>query len=126
MTGDKWRDITDSSPFIQAPGKLTSRVQDYLKIVTDESGTCRRVGSGGCAESDAIFSVAEQRNPVVDNDPIVKIVEVKAGHVEIIGDTRVAPAKLIDILQENGIIGPTAPERMDKLGLLLVDLYGLQ
>ncbi|MES2316252.1 MAG: hydrolase [Pseudomonadota bacterium] len=123
VTGDKWSDITDASPFIQVPGKLDGQVQDYLKIVTNESGSCRRANKGGCAESDDIFSVAEQRNRVVDSDPLVKIIEVKAGHVEIVGDTRVAPAKLIGILQENGIIRPTAPGRTDKLGQLLTTLY---
>ena len=124
VTGSKWSEITYSSPFITAPGELGSHVQDYLKIVTDERGTCRRVSNGNCAESDAIFSVAEQRNPVVDRDPRVKIIEVKAGHVEIVGNAQVAPAKLIAILQQNDIIRPTAPARAEKLGQLLTSLYG--
>ncbi len=124
VTGSKWSEITYSSPFITAPGELGSHVQDYLKVVTDERGTCRRVNNGSCAESDAIFSVAEQRNPVVDRDPRVKIIEVKAGHVEIVGDTRVAPAKLIAILQQNDIIRPTDPARAQQFGQLLGALYG--
>ena len=123
VTGSKWSEITYSSPFITAPGELGAHVHDYLKIVTDERGTCRRVNNGACAESDAIFSVAEQRNPVVDRDPRVKIIVVKAGHVEIVGDTRVAPAKLIAILQQNDIIKPTEPARAKKFGQLLTALY---
>lgn len=124
VTGSKWSEITYSSPFITAPGELGSHVQDYIKVVTDERGTCRRINNGSCAESDAIFSVAEQRNPVVDRDPRVKIIEVKAGHVEIVGDTRVAPAKLIAILQQNNIIRPTEPARAEQFGQLLGALYG--
>lgn len=124
VTGSKWSEITYSSPFITAPGELGSHVQDYLKIVTDERGTCRRVTNGNCAESDAIFSVAEQRNPVVDRDPRIKIIEVKAGHVEIVGNNQVAPAKLIAILQQNDIIRPTEPARAEKFGQLLSALYG--
>lgn len=124
ITGAKWSEITYSSPFIVAPGRLGPQVRDYLKVVTDERGSCRRAGAQGCAESDAIFSLAEQRNPVVDGDPKIRIVEVKAGHVEIVGDKRVGPAKLIAILQDNGIIRPTAPQRAAQLDRLLTALYG--
>ena len=124
ITGAKWSEITYSSPFIVAPGRLGPQVRDFLKVVTDERGSCRRGGDQGCAESDAIFSLAEQRNPVVDGDPRVTIVEVKAGHVEIVGNNRVGSVKLIAILQENGIIGPTAPGREQQLGQLLTALYG--
>lgn len=124
VTGAKWSDITATSPFIVAPGGLARQVQDYLKVVTDERGSCRRMDNGSCAESDAIFSLAEQRNAIIDRDPLVKIVEVKAGHVEIVGDQRVSPAKLIAVLQENGIIRPTEPERLGKFGQLLTAVYG--
>jgi pimeloyl-ACP methyl ester carboxylesterase len=124
VTGAKWSEITYTSPFIVAPGRLGSQVQDYLKVVTDERGSCRQLKLGGCAESDAIFSLDEQRNLIVDGDPLVNIVEVKAGHVEIVGDQRVAPAKLIGILQEHGIVDPTEPGRMEKFGLLMTALYG--
>ncbi len=124
VTGDKWSEITYSSPFILAPGHLDKQVQQSLKIVTDERGTCRRMENGICAQSDSIFSLVEQRNPIVDHDPVVKIVEVKAGHVEIVGDRQVAPLKLVAILQDNGVIRPTEPERVEKLSLLMAKLYG--
>jgi hypothetical protein len=125
ITGDKWSEITPTSAFILDPGHLHARVKEHLKVVTDERGSCRRINNGNCAESDAIFSLAEQRNPVVDSDPLARIVEVKAGHVEIVGDKRVAPVKLITILQQNQVILPTAPDRMEKLGQLLSRLYGV-
>ncbi len=124
VTGDKWSEITYTSPFILAPGPLDPRVTGFLKIDTDEAGSCRRVSHGTCVESDAIFSLAEQRNPAVDRDPLVKVVEIKAGHVEIVGNNRIAPVKLIALLQEQGIIEPTRPERQEKFGLLLTRLYG--
>ncbi|HEX8612000.1 MAG TPA: alpha/beta hydrolase [Telluria sp.] len=124
VTGDKWSEITYSSPFIVDPPPLDPRVTDFLKIVTDEGGSCRRMSQGACVESDAIFSLAEQRNPAIDNDLRVKIVEVKAGHVEIVGNNRDGPVKLIAVLQEQGVIKPTAPERREKFGLLLTRLFG--
>ncbi|WP_208296691.1 hypothetical protein [Massilia sp. CCM 8734] len=124
VTGDKWSEITYTSPFIVDPPPLDPRVTDFLKIVTDEGGSCRRMSQGACVESDAIFSLAEQRNPAIDNDPRVKIVEVKAGHVEIVGNNRNGPVKLIAVLQEQGVIKPTAPEQKEKFGLLLTRLFG--
>jgi len=99
-------------------------VQAYLKIDTDERGTCRVIENGKCTESGEIFSLEEQRNTIIDHDPIAKIVEVKAGRVEIVGDKRVAPVRLIAILQQNGIINPTEPERTAMLNSLLERLYG--
>jgi hypothetical protein len=124
VTGDKWSDITYNSDFILQPGKLSRQVQTYLKVVTDEQGSCRRVKDGKCTESDEIFSLQEQDNATIDHDPVVKIVQVKAGHVEIVGDKQVAPGKLIAILQQNGIINPTEPARQAKLKQLMARLYG--
>ncbi len=124
VTGDKWSEITYTSPFILEPGRLHAQVSDYLKIDTDERGSCRRSVNGVCAESDEIFSLQEQRNATIDRDPVARIVEVKAGHVEIVGDKQVAPVKLIATLQQNGIINPTEPARTAQLHMLLTRLYG--
>ena len=124
-TGDKWSEITYNSPFILKPGSLHPQVESYLKVVTDERGSCRRQREDGtCMESDEIFSLEEQGNAIVDRGRLVKIAEVKAGHVEIVGDERVAPVKLIAVLQQNGIINPTEPERTAQLRRLLATLYG--
>ena len=123
VTGDKWSEITYTSDFILQPGLLHKQVHDHLKIVTDERGTCRRTVNGACVESDEIFSVEEQRNAIVDSDPIAKIVQVNAGHVEIVGDKRVAPVKLLTVLQENGILKATEPQRRADLNRLLTKLY---
>jgi hypothetical protein len=50
-------------------------------------------------------------------------VQVRAGHVEIVGDKRAAPTKLIAILQEEGAIPPTAPERLSAFNQLLARIY---
>ena len=123
VTGSKWNDITYTSDFILHPGKLNNQVHDYLKVVTDESGSCRRFENGKCAESDDIFSLAEQRNPGIDHDPLTNNEEVKAGHVEIVGDKHVAPVKLIAVLQKNGILNPTEPQRNAELSQLLRRVY---
>ena len=125
VTGAKWADITYSSRFIREPGALTPQVSQYLKIDTDERNSCRREQDGRCMEEDNIFTLAEQRNALVESDARTQRVEVRAGHVEIVGDKRVAPTKLIGLLQERGVLHPTAPERRSALGLLLANIYQL-
>lgn len=123
VTGAKWMDITYSSRFIREPGRLESPVSRYLKIDTDERNTCRREVEGRCVEDDDVFSLAEQHNPQVESDPRLLAVMVRAGHVEIVGDKRVAPVKLISVLQEQGVLRPTAPERRSAFNDLLARIY---
>ena len=123
VTGAKWMDITYSSRFIREPGVLVSQVSNYLKIDTDESNTCRLEENGRCVEDDDVFSLAEQRNPLIETDTRARRVEVRAGHVEIVGDKKVAPTKLITILQQQGVILPTAPERLSAFSRLLAQVY---
>jgi hypothetical protein len=122
-TGAKWADITYSSRFIREPGALIPQVSRFLKIDTNERGTCRREEGGRCVEKDEIFSLAEQRNSTVETDSRERRVEVHAGHVEIVGDKRAAPTKLIAILQEEGVIPPTEPERQSAFNQLLGRIY---
>ncbi len=123
VTGPKWTDITYSSRFIREPGELAHQVGHYLKIDTDERNTCRREEGGRCVESDDIFSLDEQRQPAVETDARMKRVQVNAGHVEIVGDKRVAPVKLIEVLQAEGVLRPTAPTRLAAFNALLARLY---
>jgi pimeloyl-ACP methyl ester carboxylesterase len=123
VTGAKWADITNASLFIREPGALVQQVSKYLKIDTDERGTCRREEGGRCVEGDEIFSMAEQRNSTIETDRRERRVEVHAGHVEIVGDKRVPPTKLIAILQEQGAIPPTRPDRLSAFNQLLARIY---
>lgn len=123
VTGAKWADITYTSRFIREPGTLSPQVGSYLKIDTDERNTCRRAEGGRCLEDDDIFSLAEQRNALLDNDPRTKRVEIRAGHVEIVGDKRVAPAKLITILQQQGILRATDSAQISEFRQLLARIY---
>ncbi len=123
VTGPKWTDITYSSRFIREPGQLAAQVGPYLKIDTDERNTCRREESGRCIESDDIFSLAEQRSPAVETDARMKRVLVHAGHVEIVGDKRVAPTKLIEVLQAEGVLRATSPTQASAFNQLLARLY---
>ncbi|MHB8915572.1 MAG: lipase family alpha/beta hydrolase [Thiobacillus sp.] len=122
-TGPKWADITYSSRFIREPGSLARQVGQYLKIDTDERDTCRRQLDGRCVEDDEIFSLAEQRNEQVEVGPRMKRREVKAGHVEIVGDKRVAPTKLIEILQDEQVIHPTPAKQVAAFNLRLKQIY---
>ena len=122
-TGAKWNEITHFSSFIREPGILAPQVVSYLKIDTDERGTCRRMEAGRCVEDDEVFSLAEQNNEKVGAGLRVNRMIVNAGHVEIVGDKREAPSKLIAILQEQGVILPTAPEQLPAFSLLLSQIY---
>ena len=124
VTGDNWFEITSSSNFIQRPGPLRLSVRKYLKVVTDERDTCRRKGeNGACLASDYTFSLGEQYQPVIDHYPQLVNIQVKAGHVEIVGEKEVAPRKLLAILQQQGLLATTPPERSAALEQLLAELY---
>lgn len=124
VTGDNWYEITPSSEFIRRPGPLIGSVQRYVKVVTDERETCRRRDAAGvCVESDYIFSLGEQYQPIVDGYPGVVNVEVAAGHVEIVGYKGVAPRQLISVLQQQGLLAATAADRLGALKLLMAELY---
>ena len=122
-TGAKWADITDSSRFIREPGALVPQVSRYLKIDTDERGSCRREKDGRCLQADDVFSLAEQRSSLVETDARTHRVEERAGHVEIVGDKHVSPIKLITILQNQGVLHATAPDRLAAFSLLLARVY---
>ena len=124
ITGNNWPEITASSEFIRSPGPLLASVRRYVKVVTDERDTCRLRGTGGaCLESDFIFTTGEQYHPVVDSYPRLSNIEVKEGHVGIVGYKDAAPRKLLAILQEQGVIRPTPVERRSALERLLAVLY---
>ena len=124
ITGDNWYEITSSSNFITHPKPMLASVKRHLKVVTNEKNTCRlKSNDGNCIESDDIFELPEQYQPVIDSDPNVIGVQVDAGHVEIIGNKQVAPRKLISILQEYGMLSYTPPDRRVAFEKLLADLY---
>lgn len=124
ITGSKWHDIYPGSPFMRRPGTLAPAVTEHVRIVTDERGTCRRASANGtCAERDFIFGLDEQYSKVIDADRRVAGVEVKAGHIEIVGERGTPPTKLIEILQAQRILVETPPERRVEIARLLKQLY---
>ena len=124
ISGDNWYEITHASAFIRQPGQLAPQVRSHLKVVTDERNTCRRRDAAGqCLKDDYIFSLAEQRYPPVTEAPDTTDVEVAAGHVEIVGESGVTPDKLITVLQQQGIVLPTPPDRRSAFDKLLARLY---
>lgn len=127
VTGRKYREIPANSDFIVRPGQLVASVNRHVKIVTDEVGTCRVYDEHGtCTKDDFVFSVEEQNQQIVDAQPDLLPLLVKAGHVEIVGDGNTAPEKLIGILQQQGILNATPEEDSEELAKLLVRLYSAQ
>lgn len=123
-SGDKWQEITASSEFILQPGVLLEQVGKHLKINTDEFGSCRSTNAvGNCVEDDYVFSLEEQHHPPVDRGEVVANVDVKAGHVEIAGDQRVAPLKFIAVLQQHGVLKTTPSDKIADFERLLTRLY---
>ena len=59
----------------------------------------------------------------VDADPRLRVMPVKAGHVEIVGNEGMVPTKLIALLQEQGILARTPPERRERVAQLLREIY---
>jgi hypothetical protein len=90
-----------------------------LKIDTDELDGCRHEEGGLRVKSDDGFSFSEQHYPLVETDARVRRAEVRAGHVELVGDKRVVPTMLIAVLQELGVLYPTSPERLSDFNQLL-------
>lgn len=124
VSGDNWYEITSHSKFIKQPGPLLSSVHRYIKVVTDERNACRLKGKdGSCLDDDYIFSLPEQYQSTIDNYSNLTNVEVKAGHVEIVGDKNTAPRKLLSILQSQGLLALTPPERKVAFERLLAELY---
>lgn len=124
VTGANWHEITAASEFIRRPGPLVHSVRRYVKVVTDERDACRRRDAeGACVESDEVFSLAEQYQPVVDGYPRLANVQVAAGHVAIVGYKGVAPRQLVSILQQQGLLAATAAGREGALEQLMAELY---
>ena len=124
ITGDNWTEITAASPFIREPAPLDTAVRSYLKVVTDERGTCRRRNArGACVESDHVFTLDEQYHPVIERYPRLVNVEVDAGHAAIVGTADRPPVELVSVLQRHGLLAATPPARRDALRRLLAQLY---
>jgi hypothetical protein len=70
-----------------------------------------------------VFSVAEQYYFKIDADPLADNVEVKAGHIEIVGDENSPPTILLSILQERGILATTPPKYRKQFAVVLQQLY---
>lgn len=124
ISGDKWHEITYASDYIQKPGKLSTAVKRHLLITTDETGSCRTHDkSGKCVEDDFVFTLEEQNLVGFVSNAVDKKVEVKAGHVEIVGTPGEVPEKLITVLQQQGVIRATDPARTAQFNAFLTHLY---
>lgn len=107
VSGKKWYEITHASNFIREPGTLVRMVRKHLLVITDESGTCRRFDvRGSCVEDDHVINVGEQHYPTVDAEPRATQVVIKAGHLEIVGESGGSAAKLVKVMAQHALIAP--------------------
>jgi hypothetical protein len=68
----------------------------------------------------------EQHNDALEGDPRMHRIQVVAGHVEIVGDKKIAPRKLLTILQEQGTIAPVPADRKAAFDALTALIYQLR
>lgn len=123
VAGRNWTEIHDRSEPVESPGALLPVVRHYIQIRTDERGSCRHARDDGtCTQDDFVFSLAEQRNPRTHAASFREL-EVEAGHVAIVGRPGTVPEQLIGLLQGEGVMNPTPPERRRELAALLRALY---
>jgi hypothetical protein len=126
VSGDKWHEITDASNFIKKPGRLDNTIKSYLLIATDERDSCRAVDNNNqCIEDDYVFSLNEQVLQPVHNGLAVTKIKLKAGHVGIIGNEGIVPFKLIQALQDNGVIKPVTQVEQQAFYHSLQNIYNL-
>lgn len=123
VAGRNWREIHRNADLVGDPGRLRQVVAEHLQVRTDERDACRVLRPDGtCEEDDFVFSLAEQLNPETLG-PRVRARQVAAGHVGIVGAPGVVPTLLIGLLQEEGIMAPTPPQRRAEIARLLRRLY---
>ncbi len=126
VAGKNWPEIHRGADIVEEPGQLRAPVASYLQVRTDERGTCRERGEDGrCKKDDFVFGLDEQRNPRAAG-PGFRQLEVKAGHVEIVGDYGQVPTQLIGLLQAQGIMNETPPEQREAMAALLARLYSTE
>jgi len=112
ISGAKWNEIHPNAAMVTSPAPLDPAIGEHLKIVTDERESCRRYSPDGrhCMQDDFVFSVAEQHNARIERDPRVVETPIAAGHVEVVG-ARHEPRKLLETLQQHGMMRETSPEQ---------------
>ncbi len=123
ISGDKWYEITHASDFMRYPGALNPGVNEHLLITTDERESCRRWKDNSCQEDDFVFSLEEQTLPGNAADPAIDQLTVQAGHAEIVGDSHTIPSKLIDVLQDKGILLETQANQLPRFEQRLSELF---
>lgn len=122
ITGNKWTEIPPGSGFMtNLSPTLATR---HLHIVTDERDSCRRLRpDGSCADDDFVFGLEEQNAPQINGRPGVTTVEVRQGHAAVVGENGVVPQRLIDLLQEQGVLAQTPAARRDAIAMFIDRLY---
>lgn len=113
ISGAKWNEIHPRARMVREPATLEGAVDRHVTVVTDERDSCRRYAPDGrhCIQDDFVFSVAEQHNARMERDRRVVADPIAAGHVEVVGVQGREPKKLLNVLQQHGLLEPTDPDR---------------
>ena len=124
IAGNKWNEIPPGSGFMTNPSPLIGAVSQHLQIVTDERDTCRTLNdTGDCSVDDFVFGLEEQYSDIVSADARVTTVEIPSGHAAAVGENRVPPLRLIQVLQEQGVLVATPPAQEAEMVAFLDRLY---
>lgn len=116
VTGNKWPEIPPGSAFLRNPAPLVA--DRHLQIITDERGTCRvHRADGTCATDDFVFSLEEQRSPVVGEQNL-EVVTLEAGHAAVVGETGEPPTLLMDALRQHGVLAEAPGLSAERLATL--------
>jgi len=81
-----------------------------------DGGTTFGTGTGG-------KNTLDQGNSQIDEETRAKVLDLKVGHVAVVGDQNVIPDQLIALLQREAILLPTENRRKGELAVLLARLY---
>lgn len=122
VAGNKWPEIPPGSRFLRNPTPLVGT--RHLQIVTDERESCRsRRADGTCAVSDFVFGLDEQESAMVNASANLTQVRVRAGHAAVVGEDGAPPLRLIEVLQQEGVLAQTPVDEQDAVSELLSRLY---
>lgn len=114
VTGNKWTEIPPGSKFLSNPTPLVGA--RHLQIVTDERDSCRtRRADGSCAVDDFVFGLDEQDSSVVTASANVTSVRVQSGHAAVVGEDGAPPLRLIEVLQQQGVLAQTPVNGLSEL-----------
>ena len=115
--------IPVDAPSVRPGGKLPMRSDHVYGRLPPIASSWAEYATETVPSGKVIVLIESGGVTVIDSDARLVNVEVAAGHNEIVGDKQIVPRKLLEVLQQQGILAPTPPERQAAFERLLVALY---